>query len=148
MENNTNLMNTEDYGLSFSDELNDKIQTVFSDNEGDDIRSFAANVIIGNIPAKKINENIGDVFGLSGCYVKEIQFKESSKKGRYLILFGRNSEGLCAYSSTSEKVYEALAAIISAYGKPSAWRKPINVRTQMYYIDDNGGKSYSLEVLG
>lgn len=148
MENNTNLMNTEDFGLYFSDELNDKIQTVFSDNEGDDIRAVAANVIIGNIPAKKLNENIGAEFGLSGCYIKEVQFKESSKKGKYIIMFGRDSEGLCAYSSTSDKVYNALSAIISAYGKPSTWRKPINVRIKMSSIDNNGGKAYSLEVLG
>ncbi len=145
---NYNIPDANDFGLSFSDEFNDKIQAVFSDNEGDDIRAFAANVIIGNIPAKKLSENIGHEFGLSGYYVKETQFKESNRKGKYIIMFGRNSEGLCAYSSTSEKVYDALSAIISAYGKPSTWRKTVNVRIRMNSIDENGGKTYSLTVLG
>lgn len=146
---NYSIPDADDFGLSFSDdEFDDKIQAVFSEHEGDDIRSFAANVIIGNIPAKRLNENVGAKFGLSGCYIKDIQFTKNNKKGKYIIMFGRDDEGLCAYCSTSDKVFDALSAIISTYGRPSEWVKSVNVKIKANVIDENGRKAYSLEVLG
>ncbi len=104
MENNTNLMNTEDYGLSFSEEVNEKIQAVFADTEPQEMRTFAANVLIGNTPARKLNECVGDVFKLSGFHVKDTTYNDG-RTGKYVTLFGSLNGIPCAYGSTSDKVY-------------------------------------------
>lgn len=145
MDTNTNLMNTEDYGLSFSEEVNEKIQAVFADTEPQEMRAFAANVLIGNTPAKRLNESVGDVFELSGFYVKETRYSDGHT-GKYVTLFGKNNGILCAYGSASDKVYHAVMMIVAVYGKPSAWQQPIKVKIRMSTYGDNG-KAYSLEIV-
>lgn len=142
---NTNLMNTEDYGLSFSEEVNEKIQAVFADTEPQEMRAFAANVLIGNIPAKKLNECVGDTFELSGFHVKETKYSDGHT-GKYVTLFGNIQGSPCAYGSASDKVYNAVMMIVAAYGKPAVWQQPIKVKIRMSTYGDNG-KAYSLEIM-
>lgn len=150
---NSNLVNTDDYGLSFSDEysgIDEKIQAVFSDSESNEIKAFAANVLIGNIPSQKVNESVGKTFKLCGFFIKDVTFRDE-RKGKYTIMFGNDSNGLCAFATTSDKVYEALMLITAVYGKPAAWKKQINIRIRMNTVGDRSGdsnnKAYSLEVL-
>lgn len=136
MENNTNLMNTEDYGLSFSEEVIEKIQAVFADAEPQEMRTFAANVLIGNIPARKLNESVGDVFELSGFYVKDTKYNDG-RTGKYITLFGSMNGNPCAYGSTSDKVYNAVMIIVAVYGKPEKWKQRIRVKIRMSTYGDN-----------
>lgn len=150
---NNDFINADDYGLSFSDEdsgINEKIKAVFADYESNEIRVYAANILIGNIQAKKVNESVDDKFWLCGFHVKDFQFSGSDRKGKYTIMFGRTLDGFCAYSTTSDKIYEALMSIVAVYGEPSKWRQGINVKIRMNFIENssNGGKAYSLEVIG
>lgn len=145
MDNNTNLMNTEDYGLSFSEEVIEKIQAVFADAEPQEMRTFAANVLIGNTPAKKLNESVGDEFELSGFYVKDTKYNDG-RTGKYITLFGSLNGIPCAYGSSSDKVYNAVMMIVAVYGKPIAWKQRIRVKIRMSTYGDNG-KAYSLEIL-
>lgn len=145
MANNTNLMNTEDYGLSFSEEVIEKIQAVFADAEPQETRAFAANVLIGNTPARKLNECVGDVFELSGFYVKDTKYNDGHT-GRYVTLFGSLNGSPCAYGSASDKVFNAVTVITAVYGKPSSWKRHIKVKIRMNTYGDTG-KAYSLEIV-
>ena len=147
------LMNADDYGLSFSDEesgINEKIRAVFAESESDEIRAYAANILIGNIPTKKVNESVDDTFWLCGFHVKKVRFRDSDKDGNYTIMFGRSINGLCAYSTSSDKVYAALRCLVSVYGEPSKWKQGINVKIRMNAVEGSSGvgKAYSLEVIG
>lgn len=149
---NTNLMNADDYGLSFSEEvnadINEKIKAVFADSETSEMKVFAANVLIGNTPAKKVNENVGKTFEMCGYYVKDVKFKDNDKIGKYTILFGHSSDSPCAFATSSDKVYKALMNIVAVYGEPLLWTKPIKIKIRMNTIDNSSGsKAYSLEVL-
>ena len=145
MDNNTNLMNAEDFGLSFSEEVNEKIQAVFADAEPQEMRTFAANVLIGNTPAKRLNECVGDVFELSGFHVKDTTYNDG-RTGKYVTLFGSLNGRPCAYGSTSDKVYNAVMMIVAVYGKPERWKQRIRVKIRMNTYGDNG-KAYSLEIV-
>lgn len=145
MDNNTNLMNAEDFGLSFSEEVNEKIQAVFADAEPQEMRSFAANVLIGNTPARRLNECVGDVFELSGFHVKDTTYNDG-RTGKYVTLFGSLNGSPCAYGSTSDKVYNAVMMIVAVYGKPERWKQRIRVKIRMNTYGDNG-KAYSLEIV-
>lgn len=145
MENTTNLMNTEDYGLSFSEEVNEKIQAVLADGESQEMRSFAANVLIGNAPARKLNECVGDVFELSGFHIKDTKYNDG-RTGKYVTLFGNMNESPCAYGSASDKVYNAVMMIVAVYGKSSAWKRRIKIKIRMNTYGDSG-KAYSLEIV-
>ena len=142
---NTDFSSIDDYGISIidDDEVNEKIRTVFSEAESGE------NVLIGNITPKRISESVDECFWLSGFHIKNITFRESDRSGKYIILFGRNLEGLCSYSTTSDKIYEALMCITAVYGDPSKWKDAINVRIRMNTIETNSGnvKAYSLEVI-
>ena len=94
MESNANLMNAEDYGLSFSEEVNEKIQAVFADTESQEMRAYAANVLIGNTPAYKLNEHVGDEFELTGFHVKDVKYE--GRSGKYTTLFGSLKGKPCA----------------------------------------------------
>jgi len=150
MDNNySNLANTDEYALSFSEEVNsgiaEKIRSVFS-NADNDTKAFAANVLIGNVPAKNVNDSVGETFTLCGYYVKDTTFRDSERKGKYTVLLGRNDNQPCAYATSSSKVYEAVMKIVAVYGEPSAWSSGIGVKIRMNTSDNV--KAYSLEVLG
>lgn len=145
MENNTNLMNTEDYGLSFSEEVNEKIQAVFADAESQEMRAFAANILIGNTPTRKLNESVGDVFELSGFHVKDTKYNDG-RTGKYVTLFGNMNGSPCAYGSTSDKVYNAVMMIVAVYGKSETWKERIKIKIRMNTYGESG-KAYSLEIL-
>ena len=152
MDNNTNLMNAEDFGLSFSEEVTEKIQAVFSETVNPDMKPYAANILIGNLPAAKLNEHVGDRFELHGYHVKNTAFSDG-RNGKYTTLFGRNPFGkqdeLCAYGSASDKVYKAVMAITAVYGTPDKWKDPIFVEITMNTFGQSGsGKAYSLKVIG
>lgn len=144
MENNADLMNTEDYGLSFSEEVNEKIQAIFADTESQEMRAYAVNVLIGNIPAYKLNEHVGDEFELSGFHVKDAKYDD--RTGKYTTLFGRSAGKPCAYGSSSDKIYNAVMMITAVYGIPAAWKQRIKVKIRMNTYGDTG-KAYSLEVM-
>lgn len=145
MENNTNLMNTENYGLSFSEEVSEKIQAVFADTEPQNMRVFAVNILIGNTPAKKLNECVGNVFELSGFHIKDTKYNDGHI-GKYVTLFGSQDGSPCAYSSASDKVYNAVMMITAVYGKPETWKQRIKVKIRMNTYGENG-KAYSLEIV-
>lgn len=146
MDNNTNLMNTEDFGLSFSEEVTERIQAVFSDSVEPDMKPFAANVLIGNIPAAKLSEHVGDRFALNGYHIKDVTYQDG-RTGKYTTLFGISQEKPCAFASSSDKIYNAVMLITAIYGAPANWKKPIWVEIRMSTYGENGsGKAYSLEV--
>ena len=149
------MLETEDYVFSFSeseefDSIDEKIRAVFSDSKSTEIKIYAANGLIGNIPARKLSENVGKEFNLCGFYVKNTVFKDE-KRGKYTVIFGNDSSGLCAFATSSDKVYEALMIITSVFGNPSKWKNDIKVKIRMNILNDslgkNNNKSYCLEVL-
>lgn len=151
MENyNNSMINTDDYSLSFSEEVNDefasKVQAVFPDATAHELKAYSANVLIGNIPAKKLNECVGESFLLCGFYAKNVKFKDK-RIGKYTLMFGRcvNNKP-CSYATTSDKIYDALVKIIAVYGDATAWKQGITVKIRMNNID-NDSKAYSLEVI-
>lgn len=144
MESNANLMNAEDYGLSFSEEVNEKIQAVFADTESQEMRAYAANVLIGNTPAYKLNEHVGDEFELTGFHVKDVKYE--GRSGKYTTLFGILKGKPCAYGSSSDKVYNAVMMIAAVYGIPATWKQRIRVKIRMSTYGDTG-KAYSLEIM-
>lgn len=144
MDNET-LLNAEDYGLSFSEDVKEKIQAVFADTAAPDIKAFAANVLIGNTAAAKLNEHVGDVFDLTGYHIKNVTYQNGT--GRYTTLFGYQDGKLCAYGSSSDKIYTSVMLLTAVYGTPSEWRHRIPVRIRMDTFGNNG-KAYRLEVIG
>ena len=148
---NTCKSNEEDYVLSFSDEtengLNSLLKAVFS-NADLKSKAYAANVLIGNIPAKSVAESVGDEFNLCGFHIKDFVYnggQNKGKNGKYTFLFGGCGTP-CAYETSSMKIYEALQMITLVYGQPSAWGESIRVKIRMNMLE-KGGKAYSLEVL-
>ena len=141
----TELFDTEDFALSFSEEVSEKIQSVFSDSQTKEIKAYAANVLIGHIPAKKVNESVDDVFELCGFHTKRFRFKDDHE-GRFVTLFGFTAQKApCAYVTTSDRIYDALMKIVIVYGIPAAWKSGITVKIRMNALEN--GKAYSLEVL-
>lgn len=140
-----NLINPENYGLSFSEEVNEKIQAVFADTESQEMRAFAANVLIGNNPVFKLNEHVGDEFEMSGFHVKEALY--DGRSGKYTTLFGSINGKPCAYGSASDKVYNAVMLIAAIYGMPAAWKQRIKVKIRMNTYGNNDSKAYSLEIV-
>ena len=149
---NFELMNPDDYGLPFSEDVAAKIQAVFAEGVEPNLKAYAANVLIGNVPAAKLNENVGERFALYGYHVKDTSYQDGHT-GKYTTLFGTkqtngNSEP-CAFASASDKIYNAVTFIAAVYGIPATWKKPIWVKIRMNTYGDNGsGKAYSLEVVG
>jgi len=149
MENNPIIANTDDFAFD-SEEISagalQKLQSAINGNAGKELKAFAANVLIGNIPTKSVNEHIGDVFRLCGFNVKNFKYKGSGRDGKYTVMFGYDkSDKPCAYNSTSEKIHEAIMKILCVYGDVSDWNGGISVRIRMNTAD--GVKAYSLEVV-
>jgi hypothetical protein len=140
----------DDYALSFSDDVSigtmQKLQSALAGHDNK-LKAFAANVLIGNIPAKKINESVGEEFILFGFHVKSFKFKDNKKDGKYTVLFGTVKGGnmSCAYCSSSDKIYEAVMKILYIYGDVTNWDGGLPVKIRMNIID--GGKAYCLEVV-
>ncbi len=148
----TEILNPDDFALSFSEEVNEgltaKIQSVFPDTTAAELKAFAANVLIGHIPARKLNECVGDTFELCGFYVKDVLLVGGNQKrnGKYTVLFGHSGKEPRAYATTSDKIYEALSKIIAVYGNASDWKQGIPVRIRVNTLE-SGNKTYSLEVI-
>ena len=151
MGNNNFGANTDDF--AFSDEIiagaMQKMKSALGDSD-DKLKAFAANVLIGNTPAKKINENVGDEFKLCGFHYKDVKFKDKNdgtkeRIGKYTVMFGYCNGQPCAYATSSDKVYEAVTKILYIYGDPSNWNAGINVRIRMNNTDNV--TSYSLEII-
>lgn len=144
------ILNIDNYSLSFLDEdIEEKIRAVFSESESEDLKVYAANVLIGNAPARKLNDSVGDYFKLCGFYVKDFVFRDSERKGKYTVMFGKKDNDYCAYSTSSDKVFEALMYIVAVFGEPSKWQNSIPVRIRMNQVNDKSGNisnAYSLEV--
>lgn len=139
------LYDAEDFALPFSEEVSEKIQSVFADNQTREIKAYAANVLIGHIPAKKVNESVGDTFELCGFHTKLFRFKDEHD-GRFVTLFGYTAQkNPCSYVTTSDKIYDALIKIVIVYGTPATWNNGIMVKIRMNTLEN--GKAYSLEVL-
>ena len=139
-----NFMELDDYGFSFSEEVNAKIQAVFADDEKQDMRKFAANILIGNENAARLNEHVAEEFELCGFHIKETRY--SDRTGSHTTLFGRRDGEPCAYGSSSEKICRSVLMIAAAYGMPSKWNAPVKVRICMDQYGETG-KAYCLEVL-
>ena len=145
------IMNPDDFGLfvseSFDNALMEQIQSAFAATDSD-LKRYAANVLIGNASARRLSDAVNQEFQLYGFHVKDATF-EAGKKGHIIYLFGmcsvQRSIRLCAYSTTSEKVYYALKVIASLYGN-SMGKDGVHVKILMNALD-NDSKSYSLEVL-
>jgi hypothetical protein len=149
MDNNNFTGNTDEFAFSFSaDEISagtvQKLHAVIGGADSG-LKAFAANVLIGNIPAKKVNESVGDSFKMYGYYVKNFKFKENSREGKYTVMFGTCGGEPCAYSTASDKIYEAVLKIVCVYGEPSNWQNGIDVKIRMNTAD-NDMKAYSLEI--
>ena len=144
----TDILNQDDFALSFSEEVDEgltaKIQSVFPDTTAAELKAFAANVLIGHIPARKLNECVGDTFELCGFYVKDVMLVAGNQK--YTVLFGHCGKEPRAYATTSDKIYEALSKIIAVYGSASDWKQGIPVRIRVNTLE-SGNKTYSLEVI-
>lgn len=126
----------------------DKLNALFSDSDNS-MKAFTANVLIGNLPSKRLNECIGETFILAGFYCKETKFRDD-KKGFLTTIFGKVNNEPCAYSTTSEKVLDALKKICVVFGKPDNWNDSVNVRIRKDDVQKSDGTSttaYTLEVL-
>ena len=124
-----------------------KLESALGDGSNE-LKAYAANVLIGNIPAKKVNEYVGDSFMLCGFHIKKVKFKDSGREGMFTVMFGKDRSGgnCCAYCSASDKIYESVMKILYIYGDVSNWKSSgIAVRIRMNEID--GGKAYCLEIL-
>ena len=157
MANNNNFnsleINTDDFVFSFSDEFSattiQKLQSALSDDGAGfgKLKMYAANVLIGNLPAKKVNESVGVKFTLCGFHAKPFTFAKSGNKGIYTTMFGKEKNGdPCAYCSSSDKIYEAILKILFIYGDASNWNGGIDVKIKMNMLDE-GNRAYSLEVM-
>jgi len=169
MENNT-LANTDEFAfstssglldseaadtfalsyLSYSDEqipfgAMQKLQSALGSGSGE-LKAYAANVLIGNVPAKKVNECVGEGFTLYGFHAKKVKFKNSGRDGMYTVMFGTSDKGICAYWSASDKIYESLINILYVYGDVSQWENGIPVKIRMNEVSN--GKAYCLEIIG
>lgn len=125
----------------------DKVNALFSDN-GEDMKKFTANVLIGHIPAERLNNHVGETFTLSGFFCKQRTFQDG-KTGNITTIFGKQNEP-CAFTTTSEKVLTSLKMISYAYGKPESWNDSIQVAIKMEEIKKSDGQTvnvYSLEVV-
>lgn len=145
------IMNPDDFGLfvseRFDNALMEQIQSAFATTNAD-LKKYAANVLIGNTSACRLSDAVNQEFQLYGFHAKDASF-ESQKKGHIIYLFGmkeKPSAQLCAYSTTSEKVYYALKVIASLYGN-NMGKDGVHVKILMN-AHDNDAKSYSLEVIG
>jgi hypothetical protein len=141
--------NTDEYAFPFSDEATigamQKLQSALSGSG--ELKAYAANVLIGNIPAKKVNESVGCEFKLCGFHAKKFTYKESKRDGVYTIMFGISSnDKFCAYCCASEKIYESLLHILYVYGDISRWGSGISVKIRMNDVGDV--KAYCLEIIG
>lgn len=140
----TELLNLDDYGFSFSEEADAKLDAVFGDSEADDLKAYAANVLIGNIPVQRVTNHVGLTFQLHGFHARNARFSDN-RTGKYTILFGRMDGQPCAYATTSDKMYSAVMAIIAVYGTPAGWKNGVKVRIRMNQQNEN--KDYTLEVI-
>jgi hypothetical protein len=140
--------NSDEFAFSFSDELPfgamQKIQSAFG-GENDALKKYAANVLIGNIAAKKVNENVGDEFTMYGFHAKKFKYKDNNRDGVYTIMFGYFNGESCAYCSSSDKIYESIMSILYVYGDVSNWKNGVTVRIRMNTISN--GKAYCLEIV-
>lgn len=131
------------------DLFDERIAAVFAPEEPS-LQAFTANVLIGNIPAKRLNDSVGEGFRLFSFYSKKIKLPDG-KEGKLITLFGKKETGKlsasepCAYTTTSIKVYDALKKIAMVYGK-CLTEKGVNVRIRMNKLD-NDSKAYTLEVI-
>ncbi len=139
-------MDDYDLDLAFKDSVDlfdEKIAAVFAPEEPS-LQAFTANVLIGNIPAKRLNDCVSDSFRLFSYYSKTIKMPDG-KQGKLITLFGKKQSQPCAYTTTSLKVYDALKKIAMVYGQ-SLPEKGVEVRIRMNKLD-NDSKAYTLEVV-
>ncbi len=131
------------------DLFDEKIAAAFAPEETS-LQAFTANVLIGNVPAKRLNDCVGEGFRLFCYYAKKIKLPDG-KEGKLITLFGKKDAGRyhspepCAYTTTSLKVYDALKKIAMVYGQ-NLTEKGVNVRIRMNKLD-NDSKAYTLEVV-
>lgn len=101
-----------------ADLFDERIAAAFAPEEPS-LQAFTANVLIGNIPAKRLNDCVGEDFRLFCYYSKKINLPDG-KSGKLITLFGKRIEKEygkrgtaepCAYTTTSLKVYDALKKI-------------------------------------
>ena len=144
----------DEYDLtSIDEEIDAHLFAAFTPENDGALKAHTANVLIGNIPAKRLNDCVGEEFQLFSYYCKKIQF-EDGKSGRLISIFGRNvkytagKRGLsspCAYTTTSLKVYDALRKISMVYGEKLS-ENGVPVRIRMNKLE-NDQKAYTLEVV-
>ena len=139
-------MDDYDLDLAFEDSVDlfdERIAAAFATEEPS-LQAYTANVLIGNIPAKRLNDCVGDSFRLFSYYSKQIKMPDG-KQGNLVTLFGKKQTEPCAYTTTSLKVYEAMKKIAMVYGQ-SLPKKGVEVRIRMNKLD-NDSKAYTLEVV-
>ena len=79
---------TDESDVDFFDE---RIAAVYAPEEPS-LQAFTANVLIGNIPAKRLNDCVGDSFRLFSYYSKQIRLPDG-KQGKLITLFGKKRTG-------------------------------------------------------
>ncbi len=125
------------------DFFDEKIAAAFAPEEPS-LQAFIANVLIGNVPANRLNDCVGENFRLFCYYSKTIKMPDG-KQGKLITIFGKKKTQPCAYTTTSLKVYDALKKIAMVYGQ-SLPEKGVDVRIRMNKLD-NDSKAYTLEVV-
>lgn len=145
----TFMSNTIDnLGINFDEdfeELYDPIlDSIYPNNNYSELKPFIANVLIGNISAKRLNNSIGYKFTLYGFHAKQVTFSDD-KIGRITTIFGiTDNNELCAYSTTSDKVLTACRIISSVFGDELTKNGiPVIIREKK----NDKGTSYTLEVV-
>lgn len=148
MENNL-FANTDDYTFSFSDEVMvgtmQKLQSALGDGDSP-IKAYAANVLIGNEITQKVNDSVGVEFILRGYHCKKFKYKDSDRSAVYTVMFGTLNSNYCAFSTTSEKIYESIMHILYVYGDVTNWNGGIAVKIKANALEN--GKAYCLEIIG
>lgn len=135
------------FGLPMDDEqelkLDEKIQAVFAPDDRE-LNAYMVNTLLEHIPAAKLHDNIGTVFTLYGYYSKKVKFSDG-KSGRITFLFGRNMDDTapCAYTTASDKVYDALRTIAMVYDNKFVHGVKVKIRMNTH----ENGKSYTLKVV-
>lgn len=143
----SSFINEDDYGISFSEEAENKVNSVFAAFADSEIKSYAANVLIGNYAAKKVSDSVNDEFELLGYFVKSFKFREDNKTGKFTIMFGIKDGQPCAYSTASEKIYDSLIKISAIYGSFSNFTHGIRVRIRKEEIKNSNIVSIAYTLL-
>ncbi len=111
---------TDNFGIYYEEDFEEiyapELDAIYPNNNYSELKLYIANVLIGNISAKRLYRSIGDKFTLYGFNAKQATFDEN-KTGKITTIFGVTEKNeLCAYSTTSDRVYTACKIIASVYG--------------------------------